>query len=122
MDPPLVNSFFAFVAASTPLQDELLALEGRRLASDKALGTPCFVDSRLRMFYRKKREAISSQSAPPPTDARALGEAAERRAKVGVRAVKLDVLGRRTPTRTLGSGDPIFVGSGTTRRLLADGA
>ena len=102
------------------LKSGLHLLEGRRLACHCGPTQACHADLIVEAFGDLRRQLTTSPVAPTPTDREALAEAARRRTTAAVPLAK-KLAGRQAPTKTWGRGDPVFVGRGARRRLLADG-
>ena len=107
--------------ADDGFMDKLLTLEGTRLMCHCSLGQRCHGDVLRKLFTRRVREAADSQSKLPPSDEVAFAAAADRRALQTQQRLKASLLERQWPSRAAGRGDPLFVGHGWQRRLLADG-
>ena len=106
------------VLASVAVQLVALAFQGvhagvllpKTAGRLKALGCPA-----------GKEGGEADPLAQPPSDAVALRQSAIRRAAGSGAKLKAALKARQRPTVTAGFGEPLFVGRGPTRRLLAEG-
>ena len=103
-----------------PVKD-LLELEGRKLACHCRLNQRCHGDVLIDLFSKLRESKIQDHSLPAPSDERARAEADRRRADGAGGTVSQATLDRQRPTLICGFGDPLWIGRGSARRLLADG-
>ena len=82
----------------------------------------CHGDVMIKVFNSLKASSLASASLPPPTDEEAREAAEAKKALAKQDRVGQATRARQKPTKIGGAGEPIMIGHGDTRRLLADGA
>ena len=99
-----------------------MELEGPHLACHCQFSQRCHADVIIRLFITLKESRLCDLSAPPPSDAQALADAAARRAPLDNISVGEATRAQRRPAMQAGHGEPLMVGRGNTRRVLIGGA
>ena len=110
------------VVAGPALLLRLWELDGATLLCHCAPDQRCHGDVLIRLFKGLKVSAQVGSGFPPPSDAQVSAAAALKKASVKQSRVSAAIAARQRPTRICGTGDPIYIGSGDRKRLLADGA
>ena len=110
------------VVSDTVMMQRLWELDGATLMCHCTPAQHCHGDILIKLVKVLKASAKSVGGAAPPSDEQARAAADFKKASVEQSGVSAATAERRQPTRICGSGDPIFVGSGDRKRLLADEA
>ena len=108
--------------ANAELMACLPGLEGLRLMCRCTASQRCHGDIMIKSVNALKARSLASKSAPPPTDDEAREAAETKKALAKQDRVGQATRARQKPTKIGGAGEPIMIGHGDTRRLLADGA
>ena len=107
----VVKAYKAHLSKSPGLLRELESLGGKLLACHCRAEEECHGDAIISEY---KDRFAHDFCAVPPSQADALGHAADRLRQAGEECLT-------TPSRICGDGPPLLVGSGGRRRLLSDG-
>ena len=108
--------------ANAELMACLPGLEGLKLMCRCTPSQRCHGDVMIQVFNSLKSSSLASASAPPPTDTEAREAADAKKALAKQDRVGQVTRARQKPTKVGGAGEPIMIGHGDTRRLLADSA
>ena len=118
----VVKSFAKHLSDSQELRAQIPTLEGKRIMCHCRLDEQCHGDSIIEEFAAQAKAALQQHLRPPLSDNQLRANAKARKAEAALKQTPSKKIRPQAATVQAGVGNPIFVKSRGSHRLLYDGA